>query len=238
LVGGIVPVDNIIKLRDVIHKFYLGKVVVPALMGIDLDIGLGEFLALVGPSGSGKSTLLNIIGGLCRCTSGEVFIRNCNINNLTENQICLFRRKHIGFIFQSYNLFSNLTAIENIEMPLTFAGLPKKDRQKKAEKMIDMVGLWDRMNHKPNELSGGQQQRVSIARALINNPDIILADEPTGNLDSVTGMDIMKLMKKMNQEFNTTFIVVTHNWEVANYAHRIVHLKDGRITKQETRREV
>jgi len=229
--------DKVIEVRGVVQQFNLGKVLVPALRGVDLDVYAGEFVALVGASGSGKSTLLNIIGGLTPCTAGEVRVQNVLMNNLTENQICLFRRKHIGFIFQSFNLLPNLTALENVEMPLTFAGVAKKERRKRAERMLEIVGLSERMGHKPNELSGGQQQRVSIARALVNNPQIVLADEPTGNLDSATSLEIMELMKDMNEKLNMTFLVVTHDEEVAQYAHRVVHLKDGRVIKEERKRE-
>lgn len=225
--------EKVVEVKSVIQEFNLGSVNIPALQGIDFDVSSGEFVALVGPSGSGKSTLLNIIGGLCRSTAGEIWVQHVLLNKLNENQICLFRRNHIGFIFQSFHLLPNLSALENIEMPLIFFGISKKERRERAKEILQTVGLSDRMNHKPNELSGGQQQRVSIARALINNPGIVLADEPTGNLDSATGLDIMELMKKMNDERKMTFIVVTHDQEVADYAHRVVHLKDGRIVKED-----
>ncbi len=229
--------NKVIELSQVHQQFNLGKVIVPALRGVDLDVSSGEFVALVGASGSGKSTLLNIIGGLCRSTSGMVKVQGVSLAELTENQLCLFRRKHIGFIFQSFNLISNLTALENVELPLIFSGISKAERRKRAEEILEVVGLTDRKKHKPNELSGGQQQRVSIARAMVQHPDILLADEPTGNLDSTTSREIMEFMKQMNEELKMTLVMVTHDREMAKYAHRVVHLKDGRIIKEEDNQE-
>ena len=221
--------EAIIQTRDLVQNFALGKTYVKALRGVNLTIQKGEFISLVGSSGSGKSTLLNLIGGLNPATSGEVRVKGVLFNNIDENQLALFRRQHIGFIFQSFNLISTLTALENVELPLLFVGVSKSERRARAIKMLEQVGLSERMNHKPNELSGGQQQRVSIARALINNPEIILADEPTGNLDSKTGTEIMNLMREMNELNGQTLVVVTHDKEVANYSHRIINLRDGII---------
>lgn len=197
------------------------------LKGVDLTVNEGEFIAIVGESGSGKSTFLNIIGGLMRCDEGEIVINEKHIEKLNENGLALFRRDNMGFIFQTYNLMQQLTALENVEMPLIFSGVSKKDRIKKAKEMLERVGLGDRMNHKPAELSGGQQQRVSIARALINNPKVILADEPTGNLDSKTTIEILNLLKELNEKYDTTFIVVTHSQVVYKYADRIIKMEDG-----------
>ncbi len=193
-------------------------------------------MALLGPSGSGKSTFLNVLGGLVPPTSGEILIRDFRISDMTENELCLFRREHLGFIFQSYNLISTMTAIENVALALTFAGVKKDIRLKKAKEALEIVGLLDRMEHKPNELSGGQQQRVSIARALVNHPEIILADEPTGNLDSKTSADIMEMITKLNREDNQTFVIVTHDPEVSKYCTKVIHMCDGLIESWEDQR--
>lgn len=220
---------SLVQCSNVIKSFNMGKVKVEVLKGVTLDIEKGEFAAIIGESGSGKSTLLNILGGLMPFDKGEVFISNTKLHNLDENQRALFRRKSIGFIFQSYNLLPQLTALENVEMPLIFTGVPKVERRKKAITILEHVGLKDRMEHKPWELSGGQQQRVSIARALVNNPSIILADEPTGNLDSKTSVEILDLLKGLNESLNMTFVVVTHSNQVCNYANRIIRMKDGML---------
>lgn len=186
-------------------------------------------MALFGPSGSGKSTFLNVLGGLVAPTSGTVCIRNFEISKMNENELCLFRREHLGFIFQSYNLISTMNAIENVTLALTFAGVKKEKRLKRAKEVLEIVGLADRMDHKPNELSGGEQQRVSIARALVNDPEIILADEPTGNLDSKTSEDIMAMITQLNRESNQTFVIVTHDPDAARHCSKVVHMKDGLI---------
>ncbi len=216
------------------HDFNLGKASVKALDNVNLEINEGEFVALVGKSGSGKSTLLNIIAGLMHPTKGELNVRGEKISGYNENELCLFRQKNIGFIFQSFNLLNNYTAFENVQMPLVFSGCSKKEREEKARQMIKRVDLLDRAGHKPNELSGGQQQRVSIARALINNPKILLADEPTGNLDSENGKDIITLIRKLNEDTGATVIMVTHDMDYAGYAKRIVYMKDGRIADDQT----
>lgn len=218
-----------IRTEDVKKTFSLGKVDVEVLKGISLDIESGEFVSLMGASGSGKSTLLNLIGGLMPPTEGRIYVNDTLISNMSENALCLFRKKHVGFIFQSYNLMPGLTAVENVELPLVFQGLSKHNRRKRAEEMLERIGLSDRLHHRPFELSGGQQQRVSIARALINNPEVVLADEPTGNLDSKSGTSIMELLTELNKTNKQTFIIVTHDPSVSAYTDRVVHLKDGQI---------
>lgn len=220
---------EVIKTEDLHHSFNLGKIEVPVLFGIDLTVCEGEFIAMCGSSGSGKSTLLNLIGGLVKPSNGKIYFSGQDITVMNENELSLFRRHNIGFIFQSYNLLPELTALENVEMPLIFAETAPALRKEMALQALDLVGLTDRLDHKPNELSGGQQQRVSIARALVNGPRLVLADEPTGNLDSKTEKEIIELMLRMNQEQGKTFVVVTHDSAVAGMASRIVNLKDGLI---------
>ncbi|MPW24871.1 ATP-binding cassette domain-containing protein [Alkalibaculum sp. M08DMB] len=225
--------EEIIKLKKVSQHYKMGDSVVYALSEVDLDIYSGELTALVGPSGSGKSTLLNVVGGLTKPTMGDVFIYDTNVKDYSENQMCLFRREHIGFIFQSFNLNPTLTALENVTMPLIFARVDSKDREKMANDALDLVGLSDRKDHKPGELSGGQQQRVSVARAIVNKPKIILCDEPTGNLDTKTGKEILELIKEMNRVNQITFIIVTHDINVANQCQRKISLQDGKIFNDE-----
>jgi putative ABC transport system ATP-binding protein len=222
-----------IEVKELKHTFKLGKIDVPVLHGVNLQVEPGEFVALCGASGSGKSTLLNLVGGLTKPSSGQILVNDTNITNLDENQLCLFRQKNLGFIFQSYNLIPSLTALENVELTLIFAGFSAKERKEKAQEFLELVGLADRMNHKPNELSGGQQQRVSVARALVNNPSIVLADEPTGNLDSRNGEEIMNLMRQINKEGKRTFLVVTHDHTLARLADRTIFMRDGLIVDQE-----
>ncbi|WP_103107753.1 ABC transporter ATP-binding protein [Brevibacillus reuszeri] len=217
------------------HSYGTGKIKVPVLFDINLHVNKGEFVALCGSSGSGKSTLLNLLAGLTKPEEGSVMVSGAEISSYSENELCLFRRKSMGFIFQSYNLLPNLTALENVELPLIFAGEGVKKRRAKATEILERVGLEGRIDHRPNELSGGQQQRVSIARALVNQPGIILADEPTGNLDSKTEQEIMNLMKQMNKENGTTFIIVTHEQEVAEQSDRVIYLQDGRVVQKRTR---
>ena len=220
-----------IQVRDLHKDFKLGKEDIHILKGINLDIEQGEMVALLGPSGSGKSTFLNVLGGLVPPTSGEIRIRDYLISDMTENELCLFRREHLGFIFQSYNLISTMTAMENVALALTFAGVKKEIRQQRAKEALEVVGLVDRMGHKPSELSGGQQQRVSIARALVNHPEIILADEPTGNLDSKTSADIMEMITRLNREENQTFVIVTHDPDTTKYCTKVIHMQDGLIER-------
>lgn len=225
--------EEIIKLNNVSQHFKMGDDVVKALSKVDLDIYAGELTALIGPSGSGKSTLLNVIGGLTKPTYGDVFIYNTNIKEYSEDQLCFFRRDHIGFIFQSFNLNGTLTALENVMMPLIFARVPKDKRVPMAKEALELVGLGDRMEHRPGQLSGGQQQRVSVARAIVNKPEIVLCDEPTGNLDSKTGKEILELIKEMNKDSQVTFIIVTHDNNVADECQRKISIQDGKIFNDE-----
>jgi len=199
------------------------------LCGVSFDVREGEFLTIFGPSGSGKSTLLHLMGCLDRPDEGEILIDGSDILKLNDNELAELRLTKMGFVFQFFNLLPRLTALKNVELPLTIAGVPEKEALSRTEEMLRFVGLEARMNHKPYELSGGEQQRVAIARALINNPKIVLADEPTGNLDTKTGWEIVQLMKKLNEERKQTFVIVTHDPHIAETADRIIHLKDGLI---------
>jgi putative ABC transport system ATP-binding protein len=201
---------------------------VQALRGVNLVINRGEYVALMGPSGSGKSTLMNILGCLDTPTSGSYVLNNNNVSNLTDNELAEIRNKEIGFVFQTFNLLARSTALDNVALPLVYAGKSKKDRTQRAKDVLSNVGLSDRMTHKPNELSGGQRQRVAIARALVNDPSIILADEPTGNLDTKTSYEIMELMEEIHQKGNTV-VIVTHEEDIARRAKRIVRMRDGKI---------
>ena len=224
---------NNIQLVEICRHFELGSTDVKALDKINLEIDQGEFVALVGPSGSGKSTLLNLLGGLDRSTSGELNIQDLGLQNATEEELTAHRRHNVGFIFQSFNLLPTLTALENVALPLMLSGVPLKERHARAADLLKRVGLEHRLDHRPTEMSGGEQQRAAIARALVNNPQLILADEPTGNLDSSTGNEVMRLLRKLNAESGVTLIVVTHDPEVAAYADRIVYLRDGGVEKIE-----
>ena len=218
----------VLKTKGLVKNYYLGRnIVVPALRGVDLKIYEGEFIAIVGPSGSGKTTLLNMLGLLDRPTAGQIYVDGMEVSSLNDNQLSEIRLRKIGFIFQYYNLMPILTALENVEMPMVLAGLPKKERIKRAKELLKAVGLERFIRHKPNEMSGGQQQRVAIARALANNPSIVLADEPTGNLDTKTSEEIIKLLGRINREKGTTLVVVTHDPDIAEKAHRILQIRDG-----------
>ena len=219
----------VITVKDLYKIYRVGEERVRALNGVDFTIYKGEFCAIVGTSGSGKSTLLNMLAGLEKPTKGEIVIAGEHIEKKRENQLVEFRRKHVGFIFQSYNLLATLTAIENVALPLSFQGISKKERNKKAEKLLDLVGLSTHKNHKPTQMSGGQQQRVGMARALVVEPEIIFADEPTGNLDSVTSEEMMKLMQKVVREEDQTLVMVTHDDHLASYADKVIRIKDGKI---------
>jgi len=207
----------------------MGRVVVPALRGVSFDVEEGEFLAVLGPSGSGKSTLLHLIGCLDRPDEGEILFEGRNVLILNDDELAELRLKRIGFVFQFFNLLPRLTALENVKIPLALAGISDKEADERARKLLEMVGLGERLNHRPSELSGGEQQRVAIARALINNPKLVLADEPTGNLDTKSGWEIVNLMRKLNEDLGQTFIVVTHDPQIAEVADRIIYLKDGLI---------
>ena len=211
------------------RRYKMGDTFVDALRGVDLELARGEFVALVGPSGSGKSTVLNLIGGLDRPTSGEVWIDDTELSGSDEKTLTRHRRRQVGFVFQSFNLLPRLTAEENVALPLMFSGVPEKERRARARELLERVGLSARLAHRPTQLSGGEQQRVAIARALVGQPIILLADEPTGNLDTTTGVEIMRLLKKLNQEHGLTLLVVTHDPEVAAFADRVVRLRDGQV---------
>lgn len=217
---------SLIKLDEVEKHYQMGEIVVRALRGSDLNIENEEYVAIMGPSGSGKSTLMNMIGALDVPTYGNVEIEQTDISELSESDLAVLRSKKIGFVFQRFNLIGSMTALENVALPMIFSGVSKEERTKRAEEILERVGLEDRMDFRPNELSGGQQQRVSIARALANDPEVILADEPTGNLDTKTGKKIMELLDQLNQQ-GKTIIMVTHNPEDAKYADRVVEIKDG-----------
>jgi putative ABC transport system ATP-binding protein len=219
----------IIDARDLTKVYQMGEVEVRALRGASLQVGRGELVSIMGPSGSGKSTLMNILGCLDQPTSGEYFLEGREIDQLDDNQLAEIRGKKIGFVFQTFNLLARTTALSNVELPLVYSGLGGRLRRERAVAALDAVGLGDRLHHRPNELSGGQQQRVAIARALINQPSIILADEPTGNLDSKSGAEIMAIFQRLNEEQGITIIFVTHEPEIAQHTHRIVRLSDGHI---------
>ena len=222
--------EPVIQVKDLYKIYRLGQEKVRALNGVDFTINRGEFCSIVGTSGSGKSTLLNMLAGLEKPTKGEIVIAGEHIESKKENQLVAFRRKHIGFIFQSYNLLPTLSALENVALPLTFQGIPRKARTKRASDLLNMVGLSTHKKHKPTQMSGGQQQRVGVARALVVEPEIIFADEPTGNLDSVTSEEMMELMRKVVYERNQTLVMVTHDDHLASYADKIIRIKDGKIT--------
>ncbi len=229
--------SKIIKLRHLKKIYRMGDEKIRAVNDITLDFEQGEIACLLGKSGSGKSTLLNLISGLEKPTKGEIVILNKHIELMNENELASFRQKNIGFIFQSYNLLSTLTALENVMLPLIFVKTPPKERKERAMEMLKNVGLENRAEHKPNQLSGGQQQRVSIARAFINNPPIIFADEPTGNLDTKTTYEMMDLMTSMAKGNKQTLIIVTHDLEISEYAHRRIYIADGKVEKFEYKEE-
>ena len=227
----------VICVKDLYKIYRVGESKVRALNGVDFTIDRGTFCSIVGTSGSGKSTLLNMMAGLEKPTKGEIIIAGEHMETKTENQLVAFRREHIGFIFQSFNLLSTMNAVENVALPLTFQGMDKKSRNRKAEEMLNLVGLKKHKKHKPNQMSGGQQQRVGVARALVVEPEIIFADEPTGNLDSNTSEEVMNLMKKVVREKNQTLVMVTHDNYLAGFADIIFHIKDGKIVRIEDNRE-
>lgn len=223
---------RIIELDDVEKEYQLGETTVRALRGSDLRIEDGEFVAIMGPSGSGKSTLMNMIGALDVPSSGTVTVGDVDVSTLSEDELAMLRSEKIGFVFQTFNLISTMTALENVELPMLFRGVPKAEQVSRAEQILEEVGLGDRLHHRPAELSGGQRQRVSIARALANDPDILLADEPTGNLDTKTGDMIMELLTDLNQQ-GKTIIMVTHDPHDAEYADRVIEIRDGVTTVAE-----
>lgn len=224
--------QEIISLKDIRKNYYLGKEPVPVLKGIELLIAPNEYVALMGPSGSGKSTLMNILGCLDTPSAGQYILNGKNVSHMKDDELAKIRNEEIGFVFQQFNLLPRLTAWENVAVPLIYAGIAKKERHERAHEMLEKVGLADRAHHKPNELSGGQCQRVAIARALINNPALILADEPTGNLDSKTSVEIMDLFETIQSSGNTV-VLVTHEEDIAAHAHRIIRIKDGVVERDE-----
>ena len=230
--------EPVIQVKNLYKVYRVGETKVYALSGVDFTMYRGEFCAIVGTSGSGKSTLLNMLAGLEKPTKGEIVIAGQHIEKLNENQLVAFRRERVGFIFQSYNLLGTMNAVENVALPLSFRGVPRGRRREMAEKYLKMVGLEKVGDHMPNQMSGGQQQRVGIARALVVNPKIIFADEPTGNLDSHTTMDVLKLMQRIVREQNQTLVMVTHDNHLAAYADRIFHISDGKIVKIEENRQM
>ncbi|MGB9595460.1 MAG: ABC transporter ATP-binding protein [Candidatus Poribacteria bacterium] len=232
------PAENTVRVRNVVKRYEMGSVIVEALRGINLEIKRGEYVSIMGPSGSGKSTLFNMIGGLDKPTDGRVYIDEVDIAQLDAYELAWLRCRKIGYIFQSFNLISVMTALENVTLPMIFAGVPTDEGIEKAVELLTMVGLGDRIQHKPLELSGGQQQRVAIARALANDPAIVLADEPTGNLDLNTGKEIIALLKRLNVENGVTIISATHDLKMLDVSDRIFWIRDGRVEKVGSRNEI
>lgn len=224
--------NAVVQVKDVKKIYRMGEVAVQALKGININVQKGEFLSIMGPSGCGKSTLMHILGCLDKPTSGHVLLDNVDIGDMDDNNLAEIRNKKVGFVFQTFNLLPKLNAIENVELPLIYAGVKLEERRKRALDLLEIVGLKERAEHRPTELSGGQSQRVAIARALINNPTLVLADEPTGNLDSKSGEEIIELFKELNGR-GITLIIVTHDQEIANHSKRILRLKDGLVLSDE-----
>ncbi len=225
--------EALIKITNIKRDFQLGSETINVLKGIDLKINKGEYVALMGPSGSGKSTLMNLLGCLDTPTSGTYILNNKDVSQMVDDELAEIRNKEIGFVFQTFNLLPRTTALDNVALPMIYAGFSKTDRTNRAKEVLNQVGLGDRMDHQPNQLSGGQRQRVAVARALVNKPSIILADEPTGNLDSKTSVEIMRLFDEIHANGNTV-ILVTHEEDIAQHAHRIIRLRDGLIESDNT----
>lgn len=229
--------ESIISVRKLQKTYIMGTTKVHALKSIDLDIDKNEFVALMGPSGSGKSTLMNLLGCLDTPTAGDYYLNSTNVSFMEDSELAEVRNKEIGFVFQTFNLLPRLSALENVALPLVYGGISKRERQERAQEVLDSVGLGDRVSHKPNELSGGQRQRVAVARALVNRPSIILADEPTGNLDTKTSIEIMEIFERIHALGNT-IILVTHEPDIAEHAHRIIRLRDGLVESDEKNENV
>lgn len=227
--------SKVIEIKKIVRDFKLGQETVHVLKGIDLEIDRGDYIAIMGPSGSGKSTLMNLLGCLDTPTSGNYILNNKDVSKMSDDELAEIRNKEIGFVFQTFNLLPRTTALDNVALPMVYAGVSKTDRENRAKEVLTNVGLEDRMDHKPNQLSGGQRQRVAVGRALVNRPSIILADEPTGNLDSKTSVEIMALFDAIHQQGNTV-IVVTHEEDIAAHAHRVIRLRDGIIESDQRTR--
>lgn len=224
--------DVVIRTQKIWKTYQMGSVEIHALQGVDFEVFRNEYVAIMGPSGSGKSTLMNLIGCLDTPTQGDYFINGQLVSQMDDNELAAIRNKEIGFVFQTFNLLARSTALQNVELPLIYSGIPSRERRRMAEKALEGVDLTNRMTHRPNELSGGQRQRVAIARALVNTPSILLADEPTGNLDSRTGDEILGLFKELHRRGNT-IVMVTHEKDVAMHAQRVIHLRDGKVEREE-----
>jgi len=230
--------DITVKTEAVVKEYHIGGTVLQALRGVDVEIGRGEYISIMGPSGSGKTTLFNMIGALDRPSNGTVYIDDVNLSELTPSEIAWLRCWKIGYIFQTFNLIPVMTALENVTLPMIFAGIPAKKRKENGMELLEKVGLGDRADHKPNELSGGQQQRVAIARSMANGPSIILADEPTGNLDLRTGKDIINLLKEMNEKEQVTIISATHDLKMLDVSDRVIYIRDGMVEQIKNRDEL